>query len=256
MPFVQLGAEKIFYDHSAVSGGRVLLPLHGSGADHRSWPEGLRRLSAATVVTPDLPGHGRSSGSGRSRVSDYADVVAAFAERLALQNVVLMGHSLGGAIVLHLALGAPDWLAAIVLVGTGARLKVDPAVLDGLLSDPDAALDRICQLAFGPRAAPALVRGFRQGLQQTPPAITHGDYSACNGFDIMDRLGAVSVPTLVVSGDADLLTPPKYGAYLREHIPGAQMALIPNAGHMMALENPEALIDHLGAFLEARVPLT
>lgn len=254
MPFVELGDEKIFYDHSPANGHRVLLPIHGSGADHRSWPEGLRHLPAAAVFTPDLPGHGRSTGRGRSRVSEYADLVAAFAERLALQNVVLMGHSLGGAIVLRLALRTPRWLAAIVLVGSGARLKVDPAVLQGLLSEPEAALDRICQLAFGPQAPAALVRRFRDGLQQTPPAVIHGDYSACNRFDIMDRLNAVSVPTLVVAGDADLLTPPKYGAYLRDHIPGAQMALIPNAGHMMALENPEALIGHLRAFLEARLP--
>jgi pimeloyl-ACP methyl ester carboxylesterase len=254
MPFTQLGTEKIFYDHSPASGRRVLLPIHGSGADHRSWPDGLRHLPAAAVFTPDLPGHGRSTGSGRSRVSDYADVVAAFVERLALKNVVLMGHSLGGAIVLDLALRAPDWLAAIVLVGTGARLKVDPAIRDGLLCDHDAALERICQLAFGPQAPPALVGRFRHGLQQTPPAVTHGDYSACNRFDIMGRLGAVSVPTLVVAGSADLLTPPKYGAYLRDHIPGAQMALIPNAGHMLALENPEALIGRLRAFLEACVP--
>jgi pimeloyl-ACP methyl ester carboxylesterase len=70
----------------------------------------------------------------------------------------------------------------------------------------------------------------------------------------MDRLGAVSLPTLVVAGGADLLTPPKYGAYLRDHIPGAQMAVIPEAGHMMALENPEALVAHLRAFLDACLP--
>ena len=72
MPFTQLGTEKIFYDHSPASGRRVLLPIHGSGADHRSWPDGLRRLPAAAVFTPDLPGHGRSTGSGRSRVSDLS----------------------------------------------------------------------------------------------------------------------------------------------------------------------------------------
>jgi pimeloyl-ACP methyl ester carboxylesterase len=254
MPFVEIGPERIFYDHSPSAAGRVLLPIHGSGGDHRSWSESLRRLPAAAVLTPDLPGHGRSTGSGRSRVSDYAEFLAAFVERLALENVVLMGHSLGGAIVQRLALRAPDWLAAIVLVGTGARLKVDPAILAGLLSDYDAALELICQLAFGPQAAPALVRTHRQGLRQTPPAVTHGDYSACNQFDIMDRIGDIRVPTLVVTGDADKLTPPKYGAFLRDRIPGAQMAVIAGAGHMLALENPEALIGHLGAFLTAHVP--
>lgn len=252
MPFVELGAERIYYDHSPSSGRRVLLPIHGSGSDHRCWPEVLRRLPATAVFTPDLPGHGRSTGSGRSRVADYADVVAAFAERLGLQNVVLMGHSLGGAIAQSLALRSPAWLAAIVLVGTGARLRVDPAILDGLLGDYDAALDLVCQSAFGPQAAPALVRAHRQGLRQTPPPITHGDFSACNQFDIMDRLGDIRVPTLVVTGSADNLTPPKYGAFLRDRIPGAQMVLIAGAGHMLALENPAALLGHLSAFLDAR----
>jgi pimeloyl-ACP methyl ester carboxylesterase len=70
----------------------------------------------------------------------------------------------------------------------------------------------------------------------------------------MERLGGIRVPTLVVAGSADQLTPPKYGAYLRNRIPGAQMALIPGAGHMMALENPDALLKHLAPFLNEHAP--
>lgn len=254
MPFVELGTDRIFYEHSPSKIRRVLLPIHGSGGDHRSWPDALRRLPDAAVFTPDLPGHGRSTGDGRNRVADYADVIAAFAERLDLKNVVLMGHSLGGAIVQTLALRSPDWLTAIVLVGTGGRLKVAPEILNGLLTDYDATLDLICQWAFGPQAPTSLVRSCRQGFRQTPATITHGDYSACNQFEIMQRLADIRVPTLVVAGGADKLTPPKYGEYLRNHIPGAEMAIIPDAGHMMALENPDALLKHLTPFLNEHAP--
>jgi pimeloyl-ACP methyl ester carboxylesterase len=249
MPYVNVASEKIFYSCSSFGQSRVILAIHGSGGDHTNWPENLKNLPEAAVYTLDLPGHGQSSGEGRDSVNAYADFIDAFVTKLNLDNVTLIGHSLGGAIVQILAVRAPRWLTGIVLAGTGARLKVEPDILEGLLANFEATIDVVCQWVFGPTASEQLMNACRQVMLNTLPAVILGDYSACNQFDIMETLNKIDLPTLVVSGTADKLTPPKYGEYLCEHIPGANHSIIIDAGHMMALEKPEELTKIIADFL-------
>lgn len=250
MPIVRIDGEDIFYDHGPHDGGGNLVLIHGSGCDHATWPEALRRLSGAGVYGLDLPGHGRSGGSARDDVDAYADLVARFVETLDLQRVALFGHSLGGAIVQTLALRDPGWLSAIVLVGTGARLRVAPAILEGLASDdPGEAIDLICNWSFGPNPPRDEVDRVQKIFDQTDPLVTHADLSACDRFDVMDRVGAIARPTLVICGSEDRLTPEKYGRFLHEQIPGAGIAVVPDAGHMMGLENPDAFMAPVRSFL-------
>jgi len=250
MPIVQIDGEALFYEHSPGAAGGSLVLIHGSGCDHATWPEDLRRLAGAGVYGLDLPGRGRSEGSARNDVGGYADVVERFVDTLGLRHVALFGHSLGGAIVQALALRKPAWLSAIVLVGTGARLRVAPAILEGLTSgDPREAIDLICKWSFGPNPPRDEVARVREILNRTDPLVTHADLSACDRFDVMDRVGAIAKPTLVICGSDDRLTPEKYGRFLQEQIPGAGIAVVPDAGHMMGLENPDAFLAPVRSFL-------
>ena len=249
MPFIKVANEKIFYSFKPSKQKKTLLAIHGSGGDHTSWPDTLRELRLANVYTLDLPGHGQSTGQGRDGVDAYADFIEAFAANLDLNDVTLIGHSLGGAIVQTLAVRAPGWLNSIVLVGTGARLKVHPDILDGLLSNFEATIDIVCQWAFGPTASKTLISEGREAMLKTPPEVVHGDYNACNQFDLMEKAAAINLPTLVISGGADDLTPVKYGDYLRNEIPGARQAVIKDAGHMMALEKPNEFTKIIVDFL-------
>lgn len=249
MPVVQVAMDQIHYDKSAPDTERVLIPVHGSGGSSTHWPPALRHLTSHTVITPDLPGHGRSSGRGRTSVPAYADFIAAFVAALDLQHVVLMGHSLGGAIALETALRSPNWLSGLILVGTGARLRVIPAILDGMLSNRDHTIDLLCERLFGPGASETLVDQVRTDLLSTDPIVIKGDFSACDQFDVMDRLPAISVPTRVVSATHDQLTPPKYGAYLCAHIPQATHTLIQGAGHMVAQEKTADFLNAITGFV-------
>jgi pimeloyl-ACP methyl ester carboxylesterase len=249
MPFVNIADENIFYSFTSSEKKRTLLAIHGSGGDHTNWPATLRELPQTNVYAIDLPGHGKSTGHGRDSVAAYADFIEAFVAELALDQVTLIGHSLGGAIVQMLALRAPDWFSSIILVGTGVRLKVHPDILEGLLTNFAAAIDIICRWAFGPTASQTLIETGRRVMLNTPPEVIHGDYSACNQFDLMDKVAAINVPTLVVSGTADQLTPVKYGQYLSNNIPGATQAVIEDAGHYMALEKPEEFTRIVADFL-------
>ncbi|NJN47026.1 MAG: alpha/beta hydrolase [Candidatus Competibacteraceae bacterium] len=224
--------------------------IHGAGADHSHWPPELADLPDCTVTYLDLPGHGRSAGPGKDNVAAYAQIIQQFVEIQGLSRVFLFGHSLGGAIALTLALDNPPWLEALVLVGTGARLKILPALLEQVSVDYPTAVSAICELMFGPETPPELVAAEQvRYLKATDWRVVHDDFVACNGFDVMDRLGVIAVPTLVVVGGADALTPLKYGQFLKDSIPGAQLAIMPEAGHMMAREKPQEFYDVVNAFL-------
>lgn len=250
MPFVKVGEENIFFSQSEAKNDHHLLLIHGSGGDHMHWPYQMRHLPDINVLAIDLPGHGKSEGSGHTTVDAYADFTEAFVAALKLKSVTLAGHSLGGAIAQTLALRAPEWLARIILVGTGARLRVAPGILEGVLSDFQGAVEMICQYAYGPDAPPSLTDAARENLLKVAPSIIHGDFSACDQFSVMESLGEISLPTLVVSGTADQLTPLRYGEYLHQHIPRAELSVIEDGGHMMGLEKPEELAACITDFLK------
>jgi len=160
-----------------------------------------------------------------------------------------VGAAMGGAIALDFALRYPYRLAGLILVGSGARLRVAPAILTGILSDFEATVDLVCDYAFGPNATERLKHLGRQRLLKTPPEVLHGDYTACDVFDVMERLEEVRCPTLVIGGTADRLTPPKYSIYLRDHIPGAELVLVDAAGHMVMLEKPDVVAKAVSKFI-------
>jgi pimeloyl-ACP methyl ester carboxylesterase len=182
-------------------------------------------------------------------VAAYADAVAGVIDERGLRQVALFGHSLGSAIVLTLALRRPAWLKALVLVGAGARLKVLPSLLEQLEMDFPGAVELICQYLFGPRAAPTLVAAEKQRYLTVDWRLIRNDFLACNQFDVMTRLGEIETPTLVITGSADVLTPVKYGQYLKDQIPHAKLVVIPDAGHMVAREKPQEFIQAVGPWL-------
>jgi pimeloyl-ACP methyl ester carboxylesterase len=251
MPYLTLAGERTFYAlfQGDVRGKRNLVLVHGAGGSHLDWPAPLRRLREANVYDLDLPGHGRSEGTGRSSIAAYRDFLFALLDALDLERAVVIGHSMGGAIALDFALHYPHRLAGLILVGSGARLRVLPAILTGILSDFEATADLILDYAFGPSAPEQLKRLGRQRLLKTPPQVLHGDYAACDAFDVMERLREIRCPTLVIGGIADRLTPPKYSVYLRDHIPGAELVLVDAAGHMVMLEKPEIVNKAISTFI-------
>ena len=88
-----------------------------------------------------------------------------------------------------------------------------------------------------------------QRMSTTRPSVMHGDFLACNAFDIMESLPKIRVPTLVICGQDDQLTPARYSQHLADQIPKAQLKIISEAGHMVMLEQPQAVADELSAFL-------
>lgn len=247
---VQVGEEMLFYTVNG-RGGPALILIHGAGGSHLHWPAALRRMPGATVYAIDLPGHGRSEGPGRERIEDYVAEIVRFMDAVEVSRGVLVGHSMGGAIAQMTALTAPERVAGLVLVGTGARLRVASALLDGILQDARSALALITEWAWGPEADPAMVARGRQMMARVDPRVVWGDFAACDRFDIRERVGEIPAPTLVITGSEDRMTPAKFGQWLAERIPGARFVLIEGAGHMVMLEKPDQVASAVREWLKA-----
>lgn len=250
MPFAQIGEQALFYTVSR-RGGPALILIHGAGGSHLHWPAALRRMPGATVYAVDLPGHGRSEGPGREHIEDYVADIVRFMDAVGVSRGVLVGHSMGGAIAQMTAFMAPERVAGLVLVGTGARLRVAPALLDGILQDARGALALITEWAWGPEADPAMVARGRQMMARVNPRVVWGDFAACDRFDIRERVGEITAPTLVITGSEDRMTPPKFGQWLAERIPGARFVLVEGAGHMVMLEKPDQVASAVREWLKA-----
>jgi pimeloyl-ACP methyl ester carboxylesterase len=197
-----------------------------------------------------LPGHGLSDPPGETSVSAYADWISSFIQELGLRHAAPIGCSLGSAVALSLALNPQPWLSGLVLVGSGARLRVLPSVLQGLRENPEAALMNLGEFSLAPTAGRPLRDMIDAKFRAASAGLIHGDLSACDRFDVMGELERISVPTCVIVGEHDRLTPVKYAQYLAKHIPHAEMSVIPDAGHLVMIEQPAAFNKIMGRFLE------
>jgi pimeloyl-ACP methyl ester carboxylesterase len=252
MPYLDLNGERIYYalHRNQIDGVPVLL-LHGAGENHLVWPIGLRRLPGTIGYAIDLPGHGKSSGAGRSRIADYAAWVIAFLNALHLPAAIFIGHSMGGAIAQQLALTQPDRTTALILIATSARLRVAPQLLELADSDFPTAVELIGEWEWGPTVPAAIKELGKQQLLTNSPAVLLEDYRACDAFDVREQLKIITAPTLIIGGEADRMTPMKHAAFMAEHIPHARFCIVPETGHMVMLEAAEVVTQAVIDFLRA-----
>ena len=249
MPALSVNGIEIHYDLTG-GGPRTCLFIHGSGGSTISWIRQLEGLAdTARVVALDLPGHGQSGGEGCSLIEDYVRLVRGFVESAQFGKVVLGGHSMGGAVAQALALAYPEWLDGLILVGTGARLRVLPKIFELLQGNYQEGVRFINGRAFSPSTPQALKDAARARSLETRQQVTIRDYAACDSFDVMARIGALRIPTLVICGEDDQLTPPKYAQFLARTTPGAVLTMAEQAGHYVHLEQPERVNQAIRAFL-------
>ena len=231
---------------------KTLVFIHGSGGDHTLWLHQSTRLkNAFNIAALDLPGHGLSEGRGEQDVAVYVGWVRQILEALAIEKPVLIGHSLGAAISLRYALAYGDTLAGIVPVGGGAAMPVNPAILDGLKTDPATVIAMAAKISVAKSNRARLSEILMKSMSDINPDILYGDFLACSKHDVTAMVSAIRVPTLVICGDEDKMTPPEMSRYLKDRIPGAQWALIKNAGHFVMLENVEEFNETLRTFVES-----
>jgi pimeloyl-ACP methyl ester carboxylesterase len=250
MPIIEANGRRFYFTRPRMpAGASSLLLLHGAGGSHLDWPREVRRLPGVDVISLDLPGHGRSEGPGHDDIAAYGGDVAAFISALGLERVCVAGHSMGGAIAQWLAVQRPQWLASIVLIGSGPRLPVSPKILAALPVDPQSAVSLIMRYAWRKESPPRLVELAAKAMLAGEPDQCYRDFLACDRFDLSGGLGEIEAPALAIFGEDDRLTPPEYGRQLVAGIPRARLLIIKDAGHYVMLEQPRAVAVAVSAFI-------
>lgn len=235
--------------------GPTALYVHGSGGNHRLWAGQYGpRGPTHPAVALDLAGHGSSpdvdTEPGPETLSAYAaDVVAVARETGA---TVLVGNSLGGAVVQRVLLDGTLHPEAAVLAGTGAKLAVIAALRDWLAEDFDRAIEFLHEpgrLFLDP--TPERRAASVEAMRDTGRAVTRRDFLTCHEFDVRDDLADVDVPTLALVGEADELTPVTYHEYLAETLPNCTLRVLSDAAHLAMVERAAAFNEAIGDFLQA-----
>ena len=224
-----------------------LLYVHGSGYTEESFKAQTAAFPGSDAVT--LPGH--PGGEAFETVEEASAWFARYVQWRHAGRAVAVGNSLGGAIALRWALDFPDQAAGLVLIGTGARLRVSSQILQ-MLDDrwPDC-VDTLVDLALSPDAPAELRERMKDWHRTVGQESTKRDYSACDRFDVMNELAELSLPTLIIVGSLDRLTPPKYATYLNEHITGSMLSVVDGGGHIVMAERPTEVNATIAGFLEA-----
>jgi len=235
----------------------TLVMIHGAGGCSQIW-QNQTRLSKApssrlarsvNTLALDLPGHGQSDGSASPDMDGYAEWLSEVLSKVWDRPPFLMGHSMGGAIVQKVALSDPDRIRGIILVGTGPVLRVAPMFLKGLQTSFDTILDSLLGFAY---AADADARLITEGIKLMKAAgkdVVYRDFLACNRFDMRNDLKHIGLPCLILCGSEDKLTPAPLSKKLNESIRNSRMEIIPQAGHMVMIEQFKPFNDRVLDFV-------
>jgi pimeloyl-ACP methyl ester carboxylesterase len=246
-------AANLYYFVSK-SGGGDRLPvvlIHGAGGTHLHWSSETRRLPELRVYAIDLPGHGKSGDIGLQDIDAYADSIISWMEAIKLHRAAFVGHSMGGAVALTLANKYSDRVLGLGLISTGARLRVNPVIMENSATKQSfpTAVSLIIAKAFSNHVEPRLVELASKRFFEIRPSVLHGDFTACDNFNMMEELCTIRTPTLIICGQDDEMTPLRFSQYLNDHIKDSQIIVIPDAGHMVMMEKSQITSQALGDFL-------
>ncbi|MFW9958043.1 MAG: alpha/beta fold hydrolase [Candidatus Odinarchaeota archaeon] len=215
---------------------RTIILVHGAGGSAATWFLQLRGLSKDYhIIALELNGHGRSPNRSEENVTQsYLDDVREIVSMY--EKPILGGHSMGGALTQLFALKYPEQLGGILLVGTGARLRVNPLVFDLLDTNFDVYIEALGTFMFHDGVSQEMIAASKQEARKCPAQIIRRDFELCNQFDVMDTISSISNQTLIIVGEEDVMTPVKYANYLHTKITNSKIHIIKSAGHMVMLE--------------------
>lgn len=234
--------------------GEPIVFIHGVGGSSQYWyyqREYLKHFMKVILI--DLPGHGKSPGEACKTIEEAREVVHDAIVWLGIDTCYMAGHSMGGGIVMSFALTYPELLKSIILICTGAKLRVLPEILNEILNKKEATVRMIMMDYAFSRKAPQKMRdnGFKDMMKCSVETIYQG-FSACDKFNVINSLDKINLPTLVIGGKDDLLTPPAFSEYLHRKIKGSVLVLVEDAGHMIMVEQSDIVNKAIEDFIWKR----
>jgi len=184
----------------------------------------------------DLPSHSKSDEFSEHSLEFYVDVLRKFIEHLDLKDVILGGHSLGGAVIQSYYFKYPSDVTALFLIGTGGRLRVLPSILETVKND-------------FPKFIEEMNDNLKKEFLKTAPNVCYDDFKICDEFDTLDKTASINIPCLILVGKEDIMTPVKYSEFFHKKITNSELVIIEKAGHLVMLEQPKKLNQAIENFI-------
>lgn len=223
-----------------------LVFVHGAGSSSLSFYYQLRHFRNSKAI--DLPGH--PVGKPCTSIEGYVEWVRGFNTARRYKDVILCGHSMGGAIALRYALLYPEELRGLILMGTGAKLRVHPDYLEQC-REPGENNSRWMehQKSYYKGVESDIYQVLVRRAAEIGPSVELNDLLSCDRFDVMGEVDQIKLPTAIISGSEDQMTPVKYSEYLAHNIPGARQEVVPGANHFVQLQKYQQVNAKIESFL-------
>ena len=233
--------------------------VHGAAQDHSVWALQSRYFAhhGSNVLAVDLPGHGRSGGDALSSVAALADWIPELLDAVGIAGAALVGHSMGSLAALECAARHERRVTKLALLGPAAPMMVSDVLLDAAKRNDHVAYELIngwshsARKQLGGSTVPGvwLMGNAMRLLERNRPDVLHVDLVACHAYGAgLDAATKVRCPALAVVGARDIMAPPKNAKDLVAALPGTLVQL-PDCGHALMAEEPDAVLDALRAFL-------
>ena len=243
-----------------IEGSPTLLLVHGAANDHSVWALQSRYFAhhGWNVLAVDLPGHGRSGGDPLPSVEAIADFIPKVLDAAGSAEAALVGHSLGALAVLECAARHPDRVVKAALLGPAVPMTVSDDLLAAAKANDHAALELINgwsysagkQLGGSQMPGVWLTGNAMRLLERTPKDVLYTDLHACNAYaGGLAAADAVRCAALLILGARDIMAPPKNAQALIAGLRDKRVTSLPDCGHALMAEQPDAVLDALRAFL-------
>ncbi len=256
------GAETCVYTgaHALDRSLPTVLFVHGAAHDHSVWALQSRYFAhhGRNVLAVDLPAHGRSGGAPLASVEAMAAWLPRLLDAAGVEQAALVGHSMGALATLACAGSTPMRVTRIALLGPAVPMVVSDALLDSARADDHLAYELVTswahsagkQLGRNPAPGMSMTGTALRLLERSRPGLFYADLAACRAYsDGLAAAARVCCPALVILGARDLMAPPKGAQALLDALSDRKIVTLPDTGHSMMAEQPDAVLDALRAFL-------
>ncbi|MEP0941999.1 MAG: alpha/beta hydrolase [Rhizobiaceae bacterium] len=248
----------------------TLVLVHGAGGSKLDWPQSWRSVAEATapssstavlpgqggqavhahpVIAVDLPGHGGSGGQSLPDITGYSRAVTGFLQALNLENVCLVGHSMGVGVVLSAALQSRARISSLCLIAGAARMPVTLDLLEGLQNQTEMTVAAIARACWHKSTPENFVKATRQRMISAGGNVLLNDFIACSKLDLRATLPALQVPTLILAAQKDRMVKVAEIESMAQAIPTAQFQIFHECGHFLHVERSSEVAAALAGFL-------
>lgn len=242
--------KQVFYEHNNNNSKTAIIFIHGSGEDASTWHNQLKMINSYSVILLDLPSHGKSDRFEKLSLNLYVNVLKSLIDSMDYDRIIVCGHSLGGAVIQSYYFKYPEDLKALILMSTGAKLRVSPAILESLKRDYEEYLKYLNNVAFSKKTTNLIIEEYKDNSSLVGAEVTYQDFKICDNFNLFEKTNLIKAPCLIICGTDDKLTPVKYSQYFHNKIANSKMVLIENAGHMVMLEKFEEVNESILKFVD------